>query len=213
MAEGAPYCEWNFTWDPQRTPLRPWHVASVLGGLLTWGLLTTLAPVQNPWVQVALALIAAGLLQLAGRLWVDRKELEEQRKIIQEQLESAEHRHEDLREAYAKQEHILVEVRRRVEELTMLHQLTLTIGSTLDKETIINAGLMAMVGTLHYSHAWFAAWDSRKSCFHDIRIVTGPSIIHKLEENAPVPDSVTDFLTLVVKNGQPTLHQDGHSLW
>lgn len=213
MAEGAPYCEWNFTWDPQRTPLRPWHVASVLAGLLTWGLLSTLAPVQNPWVQVALALIAAGLLQLAGRLWVDRKELEEQRKIIQEQLESAEHRHEDLREAYAKQEHILVEVRRRVEELTMLHQLTLTIGSTLDKETIINAGLMAMVGTLHYSHAWFAAWDSRKSCFHDIRIVTGPSIIHKLEENAPVPDSVSDFLTLVVKNGQPTLHPDGHSLW
>lgn len=213
MAEGAPYCEWNFTWDPQRTPLRPWHIASALVGLLTWGLLTTMAPTQSSGVHFALALVAAGLLQLAGRLWVDRKELEEQRKIIQEQLESAEHRHEDLREAYAKQEHILVEVRRRVEELTMLHQLTLTIGSTLDKQTIIDAGLEAMVGTLHYPHAWFAAWDSRKSRFQDIRIVTGPAIVHKLEENVPVPDAITDFLDLVVKNGQPTLHPSGHRLW
>lgn len=213
MAEGAPYCEWVFTWDPQRTPLRPWHVASGLVGLLTGGLLIALIPTQPLWATIALALFAAGLMQLAGRLWVDRKELEEQRKIIQEQLESAEHRHEDLREAYAKQEHILVEVRRRVEELTMLHQLTLTIGSTLDKQTILDAGLKAIVGTLHYPHAWVAAWDSRKTRFHEFRMVTDSSTVHMLEEPVAVPDSVTDFLNLTVKNGQPTLHPDGHRLW
>ncbi|MGE0474621.1 MAG: ATP-binding protein [Nitrospirales bacterium] len=213
MAQGAPYCEWIFTWDPQRTPLRPWHIASGLVGLLTWGLSVTLIPTQPLWVSMALALVATCLMQLAGRLWVDRKELEEQRKIIQEQLESAEHQHEDLREAYAKQEHILVEVRRRVEELTMLHQLTLIIGSTLDKQTIINAGLEAIVGTLHYPHAWFAAWNFRKTRFQAAQVVMGASTVRKLEDPVEMPDSVTDFLNVAVNCGEPTLHPDGSRLW
>lgn len=206
MAHGAAHCEWIFTWDPQRTPLGPWHVASFLAGLSALGLGQVLDPTQPWWANLGRALLAAGFIELAGRFWIDRKELKEQRTIIQEQLDSAEHRHEDLREAYAKQEQILVEVRRRVEELTMLHHLTLTIGSTLDKQTILHAGLEAIVKTLQYPHAWFAAWNHQENRFEDAQIVTASFSPNNREEAVPIPEAATNFLSLMINKGEPTLH-------
>ena len=214
MAQGAPHCEWIFTWSPQKAPLRSWHIASVLTGLAALGVGRLWDPIQPWWATVTIAVLAACFMELGGRLWVDRQELEDQRKIIQEQLESAEQRHEDLREAYAQQEHILVEVRRRVEELTMLHHLTMKIGSTLDRQTIIQAGLEAIVRTLHYPHAWFAIWSSGNNRFIGIRAVgTGLTPPDSKEYHEAIPDPIVDFLTQVVKHGHPTPLPNSCRLW
>jgi signal transduction histidine kinase len=169
IAEGAPYCEWVFTWEPQRQPLFQWILAGMTLGLVTLAALRVHSPHQPWWISAGLALLPVIMAPLAGRLWRDRVELQERGKIIQEQLESAELRHEELRKAYLEQEHILVEIRRRVDELTMLHQLTIQIGSTLDRETIIGSGLKAIVGSLPYDHAWAALWDSQHGHFHKIQ--------------------------------------------
>ena len=58
MAHGAAHCEWIFTWDPQRTPLRPWHVASFLVGVATFGLGRVLDPTQPWWANLGWALLA-----------------------------------------------------------------------------------------------------------------------------------------------------------
>ena len=66
------------------------------------------------------------------------------------------------------QEHSLVEVRRHVDELTMLYELTLQIGSTLNQERIIQAGLQAIVQSLRYDQAWIALWNEEHQQFNKI---------------------------------------------
>ena len=114
------------------------------------------------------------MVPLTGRIWTDRKELQERGNIIQEQLASAEQQHEELRKAYLQQEHSLIEVRRHVDELTMLHELTLQISSTLDQERIIQAGLQAIVRSLRYDHAWIALWNEEHQQFDKIHTHGGP---------------------------------------
>ena len=95
----------------------------------------------------------------------------------------------------------------------MLHRLTLKIGSTLDREIIINASLEALVGSLQYPQAWFAAWDSQQNRFHEIRMITATSTVKKLDEKVPIPEPVTDFLTKVVTMREPLNYLDGLPLW
>lgn len=213
MADGAPFCEWTFTWIPQGHPMRAWHLASVAAGLLSFGLVAAQAPGQPLWIAAGSALLIGFILQLAGRLWVDRTELQGQRKIIQEQLESAEHRHEELRAAYANQEHIVVEMRRRVEELTMLHELTLTIGSTLDTQVIIQAGIQAIVDYLTYHDAWFAAYEVPRQVFHDIRMTMGPSLIQKIGKEEDLPPGCRTHLHAMVRLQEPMFIENAQELW
>jgi signal transduction histidine kinase len=213
MADGAPFCEWTFTWIPQGHPMRTWHLASIAAGLLSFGLVATQAPGQPLWIATGAALLTVFILQLAGRLRVDRTELQQQRKIIQEQLESAEHRHEELRAAYANQEHIVVEMRRRVEELTMLHELTIKIGSTLDTQVIIQAGIQAIVDFLTYHDAWFAAYEVPRQVFHDIRMAMSPSLIQMVEQEENLPPGCRTQLHAMVRLQEPVFIENAQELW
>lgn len=208
IAEGAPYCEWIFTWEPQRQAIWGWILGGIAVGLVILAALRLQAPSQPWWISAGFSLIPMVIMPLAGRLWGDRLELQERGKIIQEQLESAEQRHEELREAYLEQEHILVESRRRVDELTMLHQLTLHIGSTLDRETIIEAGLKAIVGSLPYDHAWVAVWDPHRQSFHQIQAEGLSGQWEELVRNVPIPSTPKDLLHSTLYTAQPIVIQD-----
>lgn len=194
IAEGAPYCEWAFTWDPEQRTMRGWILGGIALGLVIMATLSVVAPDQPWWMSAGLSLVPLLILPLAKRLWDDRLELQERGKIIQEQLESAEQRHEELREAYLAQEHTLIEIRRRVDELTMLHQLTLHIGSTLDRETIIGSGLKAIVGSLSFDHAWAAVWDAPHQLFHKIQSEGMSAQWATLFQDAHIPSAPQDLL-------------------
>jgi signal transduction histidine kinase len=208
IAEGAPYCEWVFTWEPQRQPILVWILGGIVLGLITLATLRVQAPNQPWWISAGFSLLPPVILPLAGRLWGDRLELQERGKIIQEQLESAEQRHEELREAYLEQEHIVVEIRRRVDELTMLHQLTLHIGSTLDRETIIGSGLKAIVGSLPYDHAWAALWDSHRQDFHKIQAEGISAHREALVRDVHIPLTPQDLLYSTLHTQQCIVIED-----
>ncbi|WP_447964226.1 ATP-binding protein [Nitrospira sp. Ecomares 2.1] len=208
IAEGAPYCEWAFTWDPERRTMRGWIVGGLALGLATVALLRVFAPEQSWWISAGLSLLPLLTLPLAKRLWDDRLELQERGKIIQEQLESAEQRHEELREAYLAQEHTLIEIRRRVDELTMLHQLTLHIGSTLDRETIIGSGLKAIVGSLSFEHAWAAVWDAPHQLFHKIQSEGMSAQWNTLTHNTHIPSAPQDLLHRTLHTKEPIVIED-----
>ena len=208
IAEGAPYCEWIFTWEPQRPPQMGWIAGGAVSGLATAVILTVQAPHLPWWISGGISLLPLIIIPLTGRLWRDRLELQEQGRIIQEQLESAEQRHEELREAYLEQEHILVESRRRVDELTMLHQLTLHIGSTLDREIIIDLGLKAIVGSLPYDHAWAALWDPHQQHFNKILVEGMPGVTEIMDPDLRIPEMATDLLQLTLHARQPIVIED-----
>ncbi|MCA9420910.1 MAG: GAF domain-containing protein, partial [Nitrospira sp.] len=215
IAEGAPYCEWAFTWEPEEKTIRGWVLGGIALGLAVFATLRVVAPDQPWWVNAGLFLLTMLSLPLARRLWGDRLELQERGKIIQEQIESAEQRHEELREAYLEQEHTLIEIRRRVDELTMLHHLTLHIGSTLDRETIIGAGLKAIVSSLPFDHAWAAVWDAPRQLFHQIESEGMSAHWKTLAEEARITSSEQDPLhttlhtqhPMVIENIQELLSQ------
>ncbi len=207
MAEGAPYCEWTFSWEPQGAHRLGWSVVGGGVGLLTFVFLWMLFPEVSIWAMLGGALLAVGLLFVANRLWVDRNELQEHRKIIQEQFEAAEQRHEALREAYINQEHIVVEMRRRVDELSMLHQLTLTIGSTLDKQTIIDAGLQAIVHSLPFDQSWFVSWDPSKEILCDIRTALSSNSVTSLGENVHISSTPENFLYRAIQTRRSVVFQ------
>ncbi|MEJ2231051.1 MAG: ATP-binding protein [Nitrospirales bacterium] len=208
IADGAPYCEWIFSWQPQRQPILGWILGGMVLSIVTLATLRVQAPNQTWWISAGFSLLPLVIMPLAGRLWGDRLELQERGKIIQEQLESAEQRHEELREAYLEQEHILVEIRRRVDELTMLHQLTLHIGSTLDREAIIGSGLKAIVGSLPYDHAWAALWDSDRQHFHKIQAEGNSADGEASVRGVHIPAAPQDLLSATLHAQQPVVIED-----
>ena len=205
IAEGAPYCEWTFTWTPQSSGLSSWILAGVAIGLAVLGLTTTLAPQVPWWGHAGLSLLPLVVGPLAGRIWTYRKELQERGNIIQEQLASAEQQHEELRRAYLQQEHSLIEVRRHVDELTMLYELTLQISSTLDQKRIIQAGLQAIVRSLRYGHVWIALWNEEHQQFDKIHTHGGPPAWATDIQNLSIPATPHDLLYTTLSSPQPVV--------
>ena len=121
IAEGDPYCEWVFRWSPQTSPLWIWIFAGAGLSLVMLGLTMTLSPHYPWWGHAGLSLLPLFIMPLTGRVWTDRKELQERGAIIQEQLASAEQQHEELRRAYLQQEQSLIEVRRHNDEIEALN--------------------------------------------------------------------------------------------
>ncbi len=205
IAEGDEYCEWTFIWNPERRPVTNWILLGIVCGIITFGLLAGYFPDDSWWTRMGLSLIPFILLTIAGRLWTDRQELQERGKIIQEQLASAEQQHEELRSAYLKQEQSLVEVRRHVDELTMLHNLTLHMSSTLDQTRIIQAGLQAIVESLGYSHAWVALWNNEGKLFDNIHTYGRQQSWTANLQNVTIPETPNDLLSKTLKSPTPVI--------
>ncbi len=208
IAEGAPYCEWTFTWTPQTPPLSMWVLGAFACSLIILGITTTLAPHYPWWGHAGLALFPLIIIPLMGRIWTDRKELEERGTIIQEQLASAEQQHEELRKAYLQQEQNLIEVRRHVDDLTVLHELTLKISSTLDKEHIIQAGLQAVVQSIRYDHAWIVLWNETRQLFESIHTHGGPQAWSSKIHNLTIPATAHDLLYETLHTSTPIIIED-----
>ncbi len=208
IADGADYCEWTFTWTPDSRPIAPWLLGGTAFGLITFGVFTAFAPEYPWWARISLSFIPVLLLSIGGRVWTDRQALQQRGQIIQEQLATAEQQHEELRSAYLKQEHSLVEVRRHVEELTMLHNLALHMSSTLDKNHIMQAGLRAIVESLRYSHAWIALWSKERQVFDHIRAYGGPQSWSSDLESLTIPEMQEDLLTRTLQSTEPIVIED-----
>ena len=170
LGNGDEYCEWTFTWQPQVSRAFLWPAIGLVMGLAVLAWLSVQYPALPTMEEIGLAIIPVIMFWLAGALWNDRREIQERGKVIQEQLHAAESRHEELREAYLTQEQILVALRKRINELTMLHQTGLRIGATLDQDALISSGLEAIIHELHYDHAALAFYDQGRRVAHHAHV-------------------------------------------
>ena len=170
MSDGADYCEWTFTWQPQEVRSMVWPIAGLLVGLAVFVVLFTWFPELSLLQVIGVTALSFILFWLGKTLWTDRQEIQQREKIIQEQLEAAETRHEELREAYLTQEQTTVELRRRVSELTLLHQMGLGLGSTLERDTLIHAGLQSIIRELQYDRAMISLYNPEQALAYDIQI-------------------------------------------
>ena len=209
MSDGADYCEWTFTWQPQEVRSMVWPVAGLLVGLAVFVVLQIWWPELSILQAMGIAVLSFIVFWLGKTLWTDRQEIQEREKIIQEQLEAAETRHEELREAYLTQEQITVELRRRLSELTLLHQMGLRLGSTLERDTLIHAGLQAIIHELQYDRAMISLYDPEHALAYDIQIAGVSNEHAEYVRTIQVPITNEDGIEAkVLKQGIPVFIDD-----
>ena len=211
MSEGADYCEWIFTWQSQNPHWTNWTWAGLPLGLLTALTLCNWFPELSDLQVLALAILPGVIVWLGGTLWTDRRKIQERNTIIHEQLRIAEIRHEELREAYLVQEQITLDLKRKVAELTMLHQLGLYLGSTLKGDALIQIGLQTIVKELHYARAMIVLSDKGEAHTQAIHVVGVSEDLANWVRGLSMPIGGEDGIeNRVLKQGRSVLIEDIH---
>ena len=209
IGDGAEYCEWTFTWQPQKTQSKIWLLVGLFLGLTIVGGLQIGVPSLSLLQGIGISIISVILYWLAVTQWKDRREIQERGNIIQDQLQAAESRHEELREAYLSQEQTTIELRRRNAELTMLHKVGLRLGSTLERTTLIRVALQAIIDELRYDRAVIHFYDPDRAVTYDAHVVGVSKELADSVRNIQVPITDEDGIeAMVLKKGIPVFIDD-----
>ncbi len=214
MANGDEYCEWSVAWTPQ--PRGRWLKPAV--GLLAGGAVLTILRIRYPEMRFVEALILAlfpavvAWMTAGFRAW--RADVDAREQIIQEQLRFVETRHEELRDAYVEQQRTTVELRRKISQLTTLHDAGLIFSSTIDRESLIKAVMQAILTDLHYDRAMIAFYDADRRVERDARIFGVPDEIAALRQGHDIPLADPDSLEgTVMLQGKPVLVGNLRAVW
>ena len=211
-ANGDPYCEWEFTWTPQvrsSIPLAMWLL--VAGGTFTY--LHLRWPNVPTIESLGLAAIPASLLWWMMTTHMRRTAKPLQR-LIKDQEQVVDARHEELREAYLEQQSTAVTLRRKVNELTTLHRAGLLFSSTFDREELLTNVLDTIVRDLHYDRAIIAQFDRGRQVLHDFRVRGMPQEVADLLRTQEV--AITDPNSIdaaVFLRGEPVLTNNVQEIW
>ena len=211
-ALGDPYCEWEFTWSPQirsSVPLAIWVL--VAGGTFTY---LHLRWPDMPTVEaLGLAALPASLLWWMITVQM-RQAAKPLQRLIKDQEQAVDARHEELREAYLEQQSTAVTLRRKVNDLTTLHRAGLLFSSTFDREELLTKVLDTIVRELHYDRAMIAQFDRARQVSHDFRVRGVPQEVAEFVRTQEVPVSDPDSVEgKVLLLGEPVLTNNIHDIW
>ena len=211
-AQGDPYCEWEFTWTPQirsSVPLAIW--VFVAGSTYTY--LHLRQPDMPTLEATGLAAIPASLLwwMITAHMRQAAKPLQ---RLLKDQEQAVDARHEELREAYLEQQSTAVTLRRKVNDLTTLHRAGLLFSSTFDREELLTKVLDTIVRELHYDRAMIAHFDRARQVSHDFRVRGVPQEVAEFVRTQEVPVSDPDSVEgKVLLRGEPVLTNNIHEIW
>lgn len=211
-ANGDPYCEWEFTWTPpirSSIPLVMWVL--VAGGTFTY--LRLRWPDMPTLEALGLAAVPASLLWSMITVYI-RQAAKPLQRLIKDQEQTVDARHEELREAYLEQQSTAVTLRRKVNDLTTLHRAGLLFSSTFDREELLTQVLDTIVRDLHYDRAMITQFDRTRQVSHDFRVRGLPQevadFLRTQEVSVSDPDSVEGKVLL---RGEPVLTNNIHEIW
>lgn len=211
VANGDDWCEWEFTWTPQVrswVPMAMWML--VAGG--TFAYLHVRQPDLPTAEALGLAAVPASLLWWMITTYM-RQAAKPLQRLIKDQEQAVDARHEELREAYLEQQSTAVTLRRKVNDLTMLHRAGLLFSSTFDREELLTNVLDTIVRELHYDRAMITQFDRTRQVSHDFRVRGMPQEVAEFLRTQEVavtdPDSVEGRVLL---RGEPVLTNDIHEI-
>lgn len=173
VVNGDAYCEWEVQWQPEPRRDPAWAMWGTAAGVAAFGY----ARFMYPGLTLGEAVLAGVVPPLVAGMLLNRrlqKQRQQREALIQEQVNAVELRHEELREAYLKQEHTRVELRRKVNHLTVLHRAGLLFSSTLDREALLQQVLETLTRDLHYDRAMISFFDQETRMVKDARILGVP---------------------------------------
>jgi len=214
MADGAEYCEWEFTWSPPQSRRSTWPAWGLLIGGATFAYLRIRYP-EMPLVEMlALALLPAMTVWLVNKWRTTRKDVQTREALIQEQLSSVEARHEELREAYLEQEEATVELRKMISQLTTLHRAGLLFSTMLDREALLQNVLETIIHELRYDRAMVTSFDRDRQVSHNARILGVSEEIAAFARSIEVPVTDPDSVEgTVLLQGKPVMAGTIREVW
>jgi signal transduction histidine kinase/ActR/RegA family two-component response regulator len=121
VANGDPYCEWEFTWQPEKWAAVAWWWTALGVTLAMFIGLKFLIPTLSLVEVLLLSFIPTVFVFALQNRAVLRKELKRRGEIIDEQAITTDTRHEELREAYLEQEQRTADLRRAYHEIEELN--------------------------------------------------------------------------------------------
>ncbi len=154
QADGAPFCEWEFSWVEEARRQRPYIL--VAGAVGSTAAVAALAFIGQP---VLLPLAGVGALFpvfAAIRTYRLRRERDERRLLaqrLQEQRDLAEEEYDKSAQAQSELEHANRQLEHRVGELRVLNEVGRAVSSTLDLEELLDRSLQAVVTNLGFERA------------------------------------------------------------
>ncbi len=214
IADGAEYCEWEFTWSPPQPRRSAWPAWGLLVGGAAFAYLRIRYPEMPLVATLALALLPAMALWLASNWRTLHKDVKTGEALIQEQLRFVEARHEELRETYLEQERTTVDLRKMISQLTTLHHAGLLFSTTLDREALLQKVLETIIRELHYDRAMVTFFDRDRRVSHDARMLGVSEEIAVFARSLEVP--VTDPHSvegMVLLQGKPILAGNIRDVW
>jgi signal transduction histidine kinase len=214
IVNGDEYCEWEFHWEPQTSRLSPWVVAGSLSMLLAFIGLRWGCPWMSVIEAVMLSLLPAGSVWLSYLRVATKRESNTRESIIQEQMRSVESKHEELREAYMQQQQTTVELQRKVNQLTTVHETSIIINSALDRNVLLDNVLTSIVTDLQYDLAMVAFYDPDRHVLGDVRIVGASKDIMAFARTIEVPVTTPPCLeSEVILHETHILVKDIQDVW
>jgi len=194
MADGADYCEWHFTWKPPHG--KPWAKFAISFGLglAIFGSLSWSMPDLSHLHKIGYSILSGLLFWIGTLIWTTRKAFTQQQAVIQEQLNSVEAQHEELRRAYATQEQTAIELHHHVRELTMFHNIAVRLSSTLDQKAVIKAGLEAVTQDLHFDRVMISLFDTTTRVAWKAQIMGGSDTLSDFVQSLEIPITESESL-------------------
>ncbi|HJT20914.1 MAG TPA: ATP-binding protein [Nitrospira sp.] len=213
IVAGDGYCEWEVKWQPESHRPITWSLWGAGSGLFAAIGTTMLYPgvgVGEAALAGLIPMVASGMLANRGL----RRESRQREALITEQIHSMESRHEELREAYLEQEQTRIELRRKINHLTVLHQAGLLFSSTLDRETLLQSVLETLTRDLHFDRAMISFYDAQQRVSRDARVVGVSERVAAFARSKVIPISDPDTPEgMVLIQGKPLLIGDIRAVW
>ena len=214
MANGDECCEWEFTWIPKE-PQPVWGLlAGAVSGGATFALLSGTLPTQ-PWSYSAgMGLLAGASVGFAYTSRLFKKIAAEKDRILQEQVQFVDTRHEELREAYLLQQQAAVDLKRKISQLTLLHETGRIVSSTLDQAELIDTALRTIKHNLNFDRVMLSFYDAEHKSTGSAKLIGVPDEVAAFASNliTPVHDSST-IEGQIFLEGRPILIKDMQSVW
>jgi len=186
-------CEWKFTWQSPRPEigLGVWVSAGLSIVLLVYALLRL--PGWE-WMALLAALLPIAGSWLVSRLRASEYERERQQELLFEQREQSDEQYDALQQAHADLQLSNVALRRKISELTALHEIGLTLSATLDLDELLERSLRAVTTHLNFERAMLLLVDKDRRMLSGGRATGGTpemtAIIEHMETPLDDPDSL-----------------------
>ncbi|HKN85634.1 MAG TPA: response regulator [Nitrospiraceae bacterium] len=212
IAHGDEWCEWEVVWPTHPRHDLFWPTWGLMAGGVSFAYLELFYSQVTVTEALGISIVPAIVSWLATSRR-HRAHTKVREAIIQEQVTFVEVRHEELREAYVNQEQTRVELRRKVNQLTALHGAGLLFNSTLDRETLLQNVLSALVRDLHYDRAMISFYDPVRQVTYDARIVGVPEEVQTAVRTHEIPVEAESLEGHVILKGKPILIGDIQAVW